>query len=147
MPVFQLNNWGGAMQSWETFCAADPTTLMTAPPGGGLDVVDVLDRLCSINFTQLVTEANAYQGLDRLNALVSLCGLLLALTVYTPAHQLRSSSDTSIRCLPSVWIHSLGQIFPPDAALSVWSSFPCRLRSSNTLTSFKSSFKSHLFKL
>ena len=75
MLVFQLNNWGGAMQSWETFCAADPTTLMTAPPGGGLDVVDVLDRLCSINFTQLMTEANAYQGLDRLNALVSLCGL------------------------------------------------------------------------
>ena len=98
------------MQSWETFCAADATTLMTAPPGGGLDVVDVLDRLCSINFTQLVTEANAYQGLDRLNALVSLCGLL-ALTVYTPAHQLCSSSDTSVHCLPSVCIHLLGQIF------------------------------------
>ena len=65
------------MQSWDTFCAADPTTLMTAPPGGGLDVVDVFDRLCSINFTQLMTEVNTYQGLDRLSSLVSLCVLLL----------------------------------------------------------------------
>ena len=77
MLMFQLSNWGGAMQSWDTFCAADPRTLMTAPPAGGLDVVDVFDRLCSINFTQLVTELNAYQGLDRLNALVSLYSLWL----------------------------------------------------------------------
>ena len=31
--------------------------------------------------------------------------------------------------------------------LSAWNSLPCKVRSSNTLSSFKSSFKSHLFKL
>ena len=33
------------------------------------------------------------------------------------------------------------------AVPSVWHSLPCKVRSSNTLTSFKSSLKSHLFKL
>ena len=33
------------------------------------------------------------------------------------------------------------------AAPSVWNSLPCQIRSSNTLTPFESSLKSHLFKL
>ena len=45
------------------------------------------------------------------------------LKVYTPTRQLRSSSDTSILCLPSVCTHSLGQkSFSHAAALSVWNS-------------------------
>ena len=52
--------------------------------------------------------------------------------------QLHSSSDTSVLCLPSVCMHSLGQISFSYAALSVWNSLPCKVRSSDTLTSFKS---------
>ena len=61
--------------------------------------------------------------------------------------QLRSSSDTSILCLPSVRRHSLGQRSFSYAAPSVWNSLPCKVRSSNTPTAFKSPLKSHLFKL
>ncbi|KAK7500956.1 hypothetical protein BaRGS_00007836, partial [Batillaria attramentaria] len=67
----QLARWTGAMASWDTFCSADPTTLMTAPPGSPLDVNDVFSRLCSINITELMIELNSYQGQDRLNALMS----------------------------------------------------------------------------
>ena len=61
--------------------------------------------------------------------------------------QQRSSSDTSILCLPSVRRHSLGQRSFSYAAPSVWNSLPCKVRSSNTPTAFKSPLKSHLFKL
>ena len=67
---FQLNNWAPAMTSWDTFCSADPTTLMTAAPGSGLNVTEFLGSLCSVNFTLLMTELNAYQGMDKLNAVV-----------------------------------------------------------------------------
>ena len=60
------------------------------------------------------------------------------LQVYKPAHQLDSSSDTAILCLPSVCMHSLGQRSFSYAAPSVWNSLPWKVRSSNTLTSFKS---------
>ena len=49
--------------------------------------------------------------------------------------------------LPSVSTHSFCQRSFSYAAQSVWNSLPCQIRSSNTLTSFKSSLKSHLFKL
>ena len=42
--------------------------------------------------------------------------------------QLRSSSDTSILCLPSVRTHSLGQRYFFCAAPSVWNSLPCKVR-------------------
>ena len=49
--------------------------------------------------------------------------------------------------LPSVHMHLLGQRSFSHAALSVCNSLPCKSRSSKTLPSFKSSLKSHLFKL
>ena len=74
------------------------------------------------------------------------------LEVYEPTRQLRSSSDTSILCLPSVRTHWLGQrsfaaAAAAAAALSVCSSLPCTVSSSSTLTSLKSSLKSHRFRL
>ena len=54
------------------------------------------------------------------------------LNVYTPIRQLRSSSDTSTLCRPSVCTHSLGQRSFSYAAPSVWNSPPCNVRSSNT---------------
>ena len=71
-------------------------------------------------------------------------GYLTELNVYQPTRQLRSSSDTSILCFPSVRTHSLGQRSCSYAALSVLNSLPCKIRSSNTLTSFKSSLKSYI---
>ena len=69
------------------------------------------------------------------------------LIVYKSVRQLRSSSDTSILCLPSVCMHSLGQRPFSCAAPSVWNSLPCKVRSSSTLPSFALSLKPHLFKL
>ena len=68
------------------------------------------------------------------------------LNVYTPVRQLRSSSDTSTLCLLSVCTHSLGQrSFRMLHRLSGTVSLATLYH--QTLTSFKSSFKSHIFKL
>ena len=45
----------------------------------------------------------------RLLCLVFLLQASAILKVYKPTHQLRSSSDASILCFPSVRMHSLGQ--------------------------------------
>ena len=65
------------------------------------------------------------------------------LKVYKPTRWLRSFFDTSILCLPSVCTPSVGRRSFSCAALSVWNSLPCNVRSSNSLTSFKSSFSSY----
>ena len=67
------------------------------------------------------------------------------LKIFKPTHQLRSSSDTSILCIPSVRTHSLGQRSFSYAALTVWNTLPYKIRSSNTISSFKSSLKTYLF--
>ena len=43
---------------------------MTAPPGGGLDVGQVLGQLCGLNLTSLMQELNTWQQVDKLEALV-----------------------------------------------------------------------------
>ena len=68
---------------------------------------------------------------------------LTELKAYKPTRQLRSSTDTSILCFPSVRTRSLGQRSFSHAAPSIWNSLLCKVRPSNTLTSFKSD----LFKL
>ena len=65
------------------------------------------------------------------------------LKVYKPTCQLHSS-HIFICCLPSVHSQSLDQRSFSYAVPSVWNSFPCKVRSSNTFTSFKSSLKSPL---
>ena len=67
------------------------------------------------------------------------------LRIYKPTRQLRSSSDTSILCIPTVCTHSLGQRSFSHAAPAVWNTHPYEIRSSNTISSFKSSLKTYLF--
>ena len=67
------------------------------------------------------------------------------LRIYKPTLQLRSSSDTSILCIPTVRTHSLGQRSFSYAAPAVWNTLPYEIRSSDTLSSFKSSLKTYLF--
>ena len=69
------------------------------------------------------------------------------LKVYKPTQDLCSSSDTLILRLSSVHAQLLGQRSFSYAAPSVWNSLPSKVRSSNIFTSFKSTLKSHLFKL
>ena len=59
------------------------------------------------------------------------------LRIYKPTHQLRSSSDTSILCLPFVRTHSLGQRSFSYAVPTVWNTLPYEIRSFNTISSFK----------
>ncbi|XP_076450764.1 uncharacterized protein LOC143286815 isoform X2 [Babylonia areolata] len=84
----QLNNWGGAMTSWTTFCSTDPTTLMTAPSGGGLDVRNVINQLCAIDFEELATEFSVYQGLDKLTKIMEGENVIEALNMTALAHKL-----------------------------------------------------------
>ena len=60
------------------------------------------------------------------------------LRIYKPTRQLRSSSGTSILCIPTIRIHSLGQRSFSYAAPAVWNTLPYEIRSSNTISSFKS---------
>ena len=68
------------------------------------------------------------------------------LRINKPTHQLRSSSDTSILCIPTVRTHSLGQRSFSYASPTVWNTLPYEIRSSNTISSFKS-LKTYLFQL
>ena len=63
------------------------------------------------------------------------------LRICKPTCQLHSSSDTLILCLPSVHTRSCRQRSFSYAAPSVWNAFPYEIRSSNTLSSFKSSLE------
>ena len=67
------------------------------------------------------------------------------LRIYKPASQHRSSSDTSIFCIPTARTLSLGQRSFSYAAPAVWNTLPYDVRSSNTMSSFKSLFKTYLF--
>ena len=64
--------------------------------------------------------------------------------MYKPTRQLHSSFDTSILCIPSVRTHLLGQRSFSYAAPAVWNALPYKIRSSSTLSSFKSSLKTYL---
>ena len=67
------------------------------------------------------------------------------LRIYKPTRQIHSSSDTSILCIPTVCIHSLGQRSISYAAPAVWNTLPYEIRSSNTISSFRSSLKTYRF--
>ena len=67
------------------------------------------------------------------------------LSSYTPHRSLRSSSD-KLLCVPRVNLKSAGARSFQYQAPCVWNSVPIQTRLSPSLTSFKSSLKTHLFR-
>ncbi|XP_067670801.1 uncharacterized protein [Haliotis asinina] len=63
--------WSAAMQSLETFCGTDPSTLFTVPPALSFSMTPFLRTMCSINITGLMEESQRYSGSDALTALMS----------------------------------------------------------------------------
>ena len=66
--------------------------------------------------------------------------------LYTPSRSLRSSSDTKLLHIPSVRTKSCGQRSFTYLAPTTWNNLPASLRHAESVTSFKSSLKTHLFK-
>ena len=69
------------------------------------------------------------------------------LTVYTASRQLRSSSDNSVLRRPSVRTVSYGQRSFAYSAPSAWNALPQQVRSSDSVSTFRSRTKTHLFRL
>ena len=69
------------------------------------------------------------------------------LTIYTASRQLRSSSDNSVLHRPSVRTVSYGQRSFAYSAPSAWNALPQQVRSSDSVSTFRSRTKTHLFRL
>eukprot|EP00745_Piridium_sociabile_P040659 TRINITY_DN786_c0_g1_i8.p1 TRINITY_DN786_c0_g1~~TRINITY_DN786_c0_g1_i8.p1 ORF type:complete len:1132 (+),score=124.07 TRINITY_DN786_c0_g1_i8:119-3397(+) len=67
------------------------------------------------------------------------------LHIYTPSRQLRSSSDTRLLRIPHVRTKTYGQRSFSHQAPTTWNRLPDNLRHSDSLASFKSGLKTHLF--
>ena len=68
------------------------------------------------------------------------------LSVYTPARTLRSSSDQRSLCVPVTRTKSFGQRTFAFSGPTTWNTLPRDLRHSQSLSAFKTSLKTHLFK-
>ena len=69
------------------------------------------------------------------------------LSVYTPARNLRTSSDHRILSVPRVPTKTFGERAFSLAAPKQWNSLPASLRNITSTTSFKKALKTYLFKL
>ena len=69
------------------------------------------------------------------------------ISIYTPGRLLRSLSDTLKLTTPSSNTKTFGERSFSFAAPSIWNSLPLSIRSSDSDSSFRSSLKTHLFKL
>ena len=67
--------------------------------------------------------------------------------IYSPSRPLRSSSDTRLLCIPSVRTKTYGQRSFSYHAPTTWNNLPAPLRHTESVTSFKTSLKTHLFSL
>jgi len=67
------------------------------------------------------------------------------LSVYTPARQLRSSSDTRLLLVPRIRTKTFGNRSFSHSAPSLWNSLPYELRHIKTTETFKRTLKTHLF--
>ena len=68
------------------------------------------------------------------------------ISIYTPTRSLRSSADTLTLTPPST-NRSFGERSFSFAAPSIWNNLPLSIRSSDSDSSFRSSLKTHLFRL
>ena len=68
------------------------------------------------------------------------------LSLYIPARSLRSSADKTILNTPSVRTVGFGHRSFSHSAPTIWNSLPLSVRSSDSVSSFKTSVKTHLFK-
>ena len=66
---------------------------------------------------------------------------------YTPARKVRSASDTRIFVTPRVNSKTFGERSFSYAGPSVWNNLPPTLRHSDSSSSFKAAFKTHLFNI
>ncbi|MCP3848752.1 MAG: hypothetical protein GY694_00735, partial [Gammaproteobacteria bacterium] len=67
------------------------------------------------------------------------------LSVYTPARQLRSSSDTRLLLVPRTRTKTFGNRSFSHSAPSLWNSLPYQLRHIESTETFKKTLKTHLF--
>ena len=67
------------------------------------------------------------------------------LSLHTPSRTLCSSSDGKKFCIPPVFTKSFGQRSFCHSAPSLWNSLPLKLRSSESMASFKPALKAHFF--
>ena len=67
------------------------------------------------------------------------------LKIYTPSRQLRSSADIRILCIPSVNSKSYGERSLSYTGPTLWNTPPKDIRFSQSVSSFRSAFKTHLF--
>ena len=80
-------------------------------------------------------------------AITSTCPVCLSdlLKIYTPSRQLRSSADIRILCIPSVNTKSYGKRSFSYTAPTLWNTLPKDIIFSQSVSSFRSALKSHLF--
>ena len=69
------------------------------------------------------------------------------ITVYTASRQLRSCSDNSVLRRPSVRTVSYGQRSFAYSAPTAWNALPQQVRSSESVSTYRSRTKTHLFRL
>ena len=67
------------------------------------------------------------------------------LKIYTPSRQLRSSADICIMCIPAVNTKSYGERSFSYSGPTLWNTLPKDIRFSQSVSSFRSALKTHLF--
>ena len=88
-------------------------------------------KLCSLCFGAITS-----------TGLVYLSDLL---KIYTPSRQLRSSADIRILCIPSVNTMSYGKRSFSYIGPTLWNTLPKDIGFSQSVSSFRSALKTHLF--
>ena len=66
-------------------------------------------------------------------------------TLYTPVRTLRSSSDSLTLCIPRTSTKTFGERSFLYAAPEIWNALPLKVRSSKSISSFRTALKTHLF--
>ena len=88
-------------------------------------------KLCSLCFGAITSAGPVY--------------LSDLLKIYTPSRQLRSSADIGILFIPSVNTKSYGERSFSYTSPTLWNTLPKDIRFSQSVSSFRSELKTHLF--